>query len=364
MNIQNKKPIFCIALILLGFILCVISIIIFTYKKPLPWAESTAYYEDAFFLTREACRIGDNIVIYQYANGGWPKNIDMSKNLSFEKKMLISGTRYEISKSTIDNYATTSQIWYLARLYNATGKKIYLKSLTKGINYLLDAQYENGGWPQIWPYKEGYQLSVTFNDNAMVNVLNLFKEIQNRNGTFKFLDDSTVKKSKLAFDKGIDCILKSQIIQDGKLAVWCAQHDKITLEPTIGRVYELPSLSGRESVYITLLLMSVENPSEKIISAVEGAVSWFKKSKIKPEEKRFVCKPLDRIIYNKTNMWARFYELDTNRPIFSDYSGIKRYSIAEISSERRNNYDWYTTEGTLVLNQYKLWKNKNIKNKI
>ena len=62
--------------------------------------------------------------------------------------------------------------------------------------------------------------------------------------------------------------------------MWCAQHDETTLAPAKARSYELPSFSGSESVGITLLLMSIENPSEDIITAVHGAVQWFGNNKI------------------------------------------------------------------------------------
>ncbi len=33
------------------------------------------------------------------------------------------------------------------------------------------------------------------------------------------------EKANQAFDKGIDCILQTQILVEGKPSVWCAQHD-------------------------------------------------------------------------------------------------------------------------------------------
>lgn len=62
--------------------------------------------------------------------------------------------------------------------------------------------------------------------------------------------------------------------------MWCAQHDEHTLAPAKARAYELPSLSGAESDNIVLLLMSIPDPSPRIIASVEAAVSWFKANKI------------------------------------------------------------------------------------
>ena len=37
-------------------------------------------------------------------------------------------------------------------------------------------------------------------------------------------------------------------------------------------------------------------------------------------------------------MWARFYEIGTNRPIFSDRDGFAKHDLSEIGYERRNGY--------------------------
>lgn len=57
-------------------------------------------------------------------------------------------------------------------------------------------------------------------------------------------------------------------------------------------------------------------------------------------------------------MWARFYELEDNRPFFCDRDGIKKYSLAEIGYERRNGYSWYGTGPQRVLDEYKKWQAK------
>ena len=48
------------------------------------------------------------------------------------------------------------------------------------------------------------------------------------------LPDELRAKCRRAFDRGIDCILRTQIRQDGKLALWCQQHDRDTLAPLDG----------------------------------------------------------------------------------------------------------------------------------
>ncbi|MBT6004211.1 MAG: pectate lyase, partial [Prolixibacteraceae bacterium] len=199
---------------------------------------------------------------------------------------------------------------------------------------------------------------------AMVNILKFLDEIISDNEEFTALQISKENKLKAqeAFKKGLDCIVKTQIIVDNKPTVWCAQHDEITLAPAKARSYELPSFSGSESVGITLLLMSIENPSEDIIAAVNGAVQWFESNKIegiKLERETDKNGKKNRIVVEDASaspLWGRFHDLETSKPFFCSRDGIKKNSMAEISHERRNGYSWYTSSPERVLKEYPEWE--------
>ena len=72
----------------------------------------------------------------------------------------------------------------------------------------------------------------------MANVLRLMKDIAEKQSDFAFVDSARCEKAKQAFDRGIECVLKTQIAQDGKLTGWCQQYDAQTLQPTKARTYE------------------------------------------------------------------------------------------------------------------------------
>jgi PelA/Pel-15E family pectate lyase len=55
-------------------------------------------------------------------------------------------------------------------------------------------------------------------------------------------------------------------------------------------------------------------------------------------------------------IWARFYELGTNRPFFCNRDGKPVHSLAEVERERRTGYGWYTYEPAKVLQRYPLWQ--------
>lgn len=357
-------------------IFCILSIITLfcraqdniSYKNNLQyknWVRLVPSLPDEFYKTPEAIRIADNVLLYQLSTGGWPKNINMASELTDGEKGKIILRKDNINESTIDNNATTTEITYLAKVYKATKDERYKNAVLSGISYLLDAQYNNGGWPQFYPRPEGYYIDITYNDNAMVNVMKLLRKIYQKEIPYDFIPDSYCIKTQQAFDKGVECILNTQVIQNGKLTVWCAQHDRETLKPSKARAYELPSLSGTESGNIILLLMSIPNPSQRIINAIDSAVSWFEEVKIEGiKRERFINEEGKRD-YKMVScsdcppLWARFYELETNRPFFCDRDGIKVYSLAEIGHERRNGYSWYDNIGTKVLKEYKDWKKAN-----
>ena len=99
-----------------------------------------------WYKSEEAVRIADNVLLYQKNTGGWEKNIDMAVPLDQSQKEKLLNEK-DGPGSTIDNSATYTQLCYLAKLYNATKTDKYKTSFLKGFDYLLEAQYTNGGWP-------------------------------------------------------------------------------------------------------------------------------------------------------------------------------------------------------------------------
>lgn len=331
------------------------------------WQDITQKKEGSWFATQEAKDIAENVLLYQRSIGGWVKNTPMQLPLSNTQKTKLSKLKTSTEDLTIDNGATTQEMLFLSKMYRQNPDERYKNAFLLGLDYLIKSQYNNGGWPQFYPLKKGYYSHITYNDDAMVNILNLLKSLLENNNVYSIKpSQETLSKIKNAFDKGIDCILKTQYRQNGILTSWCAQHDEITLEPAKARAYELPSLSGKESAQIVLLLMSIENPSQKIISAVQSAVAWFEKVKITGidvtltrENGKIVNKEI-MIDENAPALWARFMELDSNTPFFCDRDGIKKYALNDIGPERRNGYAWHTREPQEVLDSYSEWTSRYV----
>lgn len=322
------------------------------------------------YKSEEITKIADNIILFQKNNGGWAKNYDMQAILTEEQKIVVLQAKDE-TNTTFDNGATHSQVEYLAKVYFNTKDEKYKDACLKGIEFILKAQYPNGGFPQFYPDTSGYRKHITFNDDAMIGVMKLLQKIVINEPEFAFLDLSTSERVKAAFEKGIDCILNCQIEQFGILTAWCQQHDHINFEPRGARAYELPSITNGESVAIVKFLMSIENPDERIINAVQNAVRWLNKSKIHGIKLEWVEAPhtdykhhstsYDRIVVEDSGappIWARFYELETLRPLFSNRDGKPVYSMDEVERERRTGYAWYVYDPQEVLDMYPEWQKK------
>ncbi len=313
--------------------------------------------------------VADNMLLYQRSNGGWPKhfmgrNVDYKKILTGEELAILKSGYAEGMDATIDNEATTKEIRYLAKAYKTTTNKKYLEAAERGIGYFLKAQYKNGGWPQFYPDFSSYRSEITYNDNAMINVLNVLDDVVKRKNNLEVINLSYNSQSRDAIKRGMDCILKTQVIQRGRPTVWCAQYDAQTLRPAKARKYELPSLSGSESVGILRFLMTVDNPSKEIIDAVTAGVEWLNRVKITGYKFMEVDAPnmpkgKDKVLVADPSAvtWARFYNLETNEPFFCGRDGIPRKTIAEVEYERRTGYAWYGVWPAKLLSvEYPAWK--------
>jgi PelA/Pel-15E family pectate lyase len=317
----------------------------------------------AWYGSDEARAIAGSILQYQTPEGGWPKNTDMTKPPSAE---FLASSKFDHRAPTFDNGGTITQLRYLALFVAATQDAAARAAFERGFDYVLSAQYANGGWPQYFPLIKGYYTHITYNDNAMINILTLLRETARGVPPFAFVDAARRAKAAAAVEQGIACILRTQVRQEGKLTVWCAQHDEQTLAPAWARNFEPPSLSGAESVGIVKFLLGVEKPSPEIVAAIEGACAWFEAAKIRglridnaagpagERDRHTVADPA------ATPLWARFYELGTNRPLFLGRDKVFHYDFNEVERERRTGYAYLGTwPAELLAKDYPRWRAKN-----
>jgi PelA/Pel-15E family pectate lyase len=317
-------------------------------------------YAASWYAQPEALRIGDIIVSFQTPAGGWSKNIDMSKeprrpSETFAPDNLSrfhSAGDYDAPLEpnwnyvgTIDNDATTTQLQFLAKLVAAIGDgnraNRYRVAFLRGMNYLFAAQYPGGGWPQVWPLEGGYHDAITYNDGAMVHVIRLMRSVTDGSGEFAFVPEAIRKRAASSFGRALDCILSTQIVSNDERTVWPQQADPLTLEPVSARNYEPPAEASCESAAILQFLMDIPHPTAVQRQAIRAAAAWFRKTAI--YDKRWQLTPAGRDIVAVPGagpIWARYYQIGADRPVFADRDKSIHDNVSDISKERRNGYQW------------------------
>lgn len=352
---------------------------------------------DSWFSSTEGIQLANDLVDLQltdpswgwglgystdYGNGGWQKDPDYYTD---------SGSDWY--RATIDNNVTTAHIRYLARAYRVTGNEQYKKSVIKGIECLLNYQYDNGGWPQVFALNEdgqsNYHCLITYNDGAITKVLELLREIRDKSGDFAaadLIDDTTASNAGKALQKGVKCILDTQIEVNGTLTAWCQQHDEDTLEASAGRAHELASISAGESKGIVDFLQSILTDTEivtnstftknDIIVAINAAVQWYKDAAIYG----YVLEN-NRIPIAGTNddaIWSRFYaitemtaadgtKIEVNDPFFvqRDDNVITIHAdFNKMPAAQQTSYQWYGTWGKPFLNMASISTDTDLKGTI
>lgn len=317
------------------------------------WNTAVVRHPADWYATDEARRLAATVILHQSSEGGWPKNTD-----------LFAAPRADADPglaNTIDNGGTTLPLAFLARTITA-GDTSSRAAFDRGLDYLLAAQQPNGGWAQFFPLRGGYHDQITFNDDAMVHVLELLRDVGDGTAPYGFVDDGRRERARQAVARGVDTLLRTQVRKNGVLTGWCAQHDAQTLAPAPARRFEPASLSGQESVGIVRFLMSLPDPSPEVVAAVDGAVAWLESAALRDTTEVFVTDAegrRDRVLAPKpgARIWARFYDLETGRPIYIGRDSIVRHDLMEIEYERRNGYRYVGEWAEQLLDKdYPAWK--------
>ncbi|GAB3015872.1 pectate lyase [Niabella terrae] len=314
--------------------------------------------------------VAENILCYQKSNGGWPKNYDVFAVLTPQEKRTLQQHRDQLN-TTFDNGTCYTHIRALAIAFQHSRDPRYRLAALEGLRYILKAQYANGGWPQYYPLRNDYSRYITYNDGGMEGIVAALGEIANRQQLYDFIEAPLRQEIIQAYQKGIECILKTQIKEDGRRTAWCQQHSEMDLAPTWARSFEPPSICNGESAGIVLFLMQLDHPDNAVIQAVQSAVRWFEDSKIYHTRVKtiaadtlvtdYLITTKDKVVVNDPQappVWTRYYELGSHRPLFCNRDSKFVYSLAEVARERRDGYAWYTYAPQKVLDRYPAWQRR------
>nr|AAW84080.1 pectate lyase [uncultured bacterium] len=297
--------------------------------------------------------VAENMLLLQTASGGWSKHyrekkVDYARDYdAAERAALRAPDRHD--DATIDNKATTTEIAYLVQAHARTGNPAYLDGARRGVEYLLRAQYPNGGWPQFYPDHSSYRHQITLNDDAMVHAITVLQDIAaGRNGMQVLAPEFGVRAAAAA-QRGIGNLLELQVRIAGVPTIWAAQYDETSLQPAKARAYELPSLAVAESVGVVRLLMRQPAPDARTVAAIEAAADWLEAHRLPDLALERIEAPAEetgkdvRVVARPgASLWARFYDLERQVPLFVDRNS-RPVPFAELPNERRTGYGWYGT---------------------
>lgn len=304
----------------------------------------------------EAFTIAGRIVARQTAVGAWNKGNDYLKEVAKDSE---PGTPW--SNGTFDNDATVAELRFLALVNEASPGKpeaeAWRAAFLRGLHYCFSAQYPNGGFPQIYPLVGGYHDNITYNDDAMIRVLALFRDVAKGGKPFAFVPEADRLEAERRLALGLRCIFATQVRDGaGSPTAWDQQYDALGETPAAARNFEPVCLCAAESAEIVRFLMSLDKPTPEVLRAVAGAVTWFRKVAL-PEvswDRHGASGGLVRTP-GAQPLWARMYEIGTNKPIFGDRDRMIHYAVEEISAERRAGYGWFGTWPASILEDYAAW---------
>jgi PelA/Pel-15E family pectate lyase len=314
----------------------------------------------------EAKGLTANIVSFQTPAGGWGKN--QPRNVPARQR----GQAYVIGEEpkkpagdfdipddpkwhyvgTTDNGATIHEIRFLARVIGATRDEAAKASAIKGLNYFLNAQFPNGGWPQVWPLEGGYHDALTLNDN----------EAGRAQGDYAFVPQDMRARLLAAEKRAQDVFLEIQVKVDGKPTLWAPQYDALTLTPCSARNYEMPALSTTDSGALLVYLMKLPDPSTGMKSAIRTGIATLQALAIKDMDFTYVEEIGARRLINKPGalpIWGRYLDLKTLRPIFGARSKAIYDSVADIEKGGRKGYAWYSRAPQKAVDAFAEWSSKH-----
>ncbi|CAN7162262.1 pectate lyase [Pseudoxanthomonas sp. LjRoot143] len=318
----------------------------------------------------QVAQIADNILRYQRSDGGWIENQDPARILDDAEKARFDAEARKFGGS-FDNRNIYTQMDYLATAYAITGDARYRDGSLEGIAFTLAHQIPScGGWPHTVPATQSYHPHITIADDVTAGVLGTLRKVVTDTRRYAFVDTALRTRVHEAIAKGDACLLRLQVRQGDALAGWAGQYDATSLQPAQGRKFELPSITGQETVGVLRYLMSISDPSPDIVAAVQGGVAWLQRVEITGWRIETFDAPAEQFQYHSsakdrrlvadpaaTGLWARFYDVRDNSVVLATRDSVRVARYDDIPRERRTGYEWYGGwPASLLAKDYPQWK--------
>lgn len=293
------------------------------------------------------------VLSYQTVLGGWSKRTDMRQP---RKVGQLAGSEADYIP-TFDNGATSRQIRWLVAYYPQASSQQQAQieqAVTKAISYLLRAQYPNGGFPQSYPLRGDYHDAVTLNDQVLTDLLRLLWEIAHE-PQYQWLDATIRGQARGSFDLGVQWLLHYQVKVAGVRTVWAAQHHPLDGTPVAARKFEQISLVSSESAAVLQLLLDHAAEQPGVSTALCAGAQWLEQHAIRDQKWQRNAHGSQLIDQPGAVIWARFYSVPAQQPVFFDRDGNTYQRVEQLSLERQQGYGWYQSDAKGFL---KAWRKR------
>ncbi|MCB9782074.1 MAG: pectate lyase [Candidatus Omnitrophica bacterium] len=260
---------------------------------------------DPFY--REALmKVANAIVAAQRPEGGWHYFHDFDPS-GVEKWYEEVGSKawgweefyHWDDNSTFDDDVTAGASDFLMDVYWETLDPRYKGPLMKALDFVLEAQYPLGGWPQRYPHPHGYSAYYTFNDGVTEGNIQLLWK------AYKKFGNEEYRKAAL---RGMYFYIVSQ--NPPPQAGWSQAHE-LSLEPGGARSYEPKGLttSSTQNNINALYRFYGMTGDRRFLRPIPDAIDWLESTKV----------PAEDSINGNTH--PQFVELGTNKALYAHREG-------------------------------------------
>jgi len=246
-------------------------------------------YLDCFHATRDefyyqaAMEVAEGLIAAQHPSGGWNYHHDFAGEESTRRwydTIGKNGWRLEefhhyYGNATFDDAGTSEASQFLLRMYVERRSSRLRPAVEKAISFVLDSQYENGGWPQRFPFvddapslhgRPDYTRYVTFNDDVAGENIKFLLMV------YQTLGDD---RALAAIRRAMGVFIATQ--QPAPQAGWGLQHHNETLAPIGARSYEPDALTTHTTANNIAQMMNFYEwtGESRFIERVPEALAWL-----------------------------------------------------------------------------------------
>lgn len=314
-------------------------------------------YLDCFHATRDefyyqaAMEVADGLIGAQHPAGGWNYLHDFAGEESTRRwyeTIGKSGWRLEefhhyYGNATFDDAGTSEASQFLLRLYLERRSSRLREPLERAVRFVLDSQYENGGWPQRFPRVTGeveYAPYITFNDAVADENIKFLLMVYHTLGD---------ERALAAIRRAMEIFPATQ--QPAPQAGWSLQHHHQTLAPMGARTYEPLSLATHTTAGNIAQMMQFYSwtGDRRFLERIPEALAWLDSVRLR-----------DHQVQVQGRHYPTFIEIGANRARINHRRGSNsgsgeyywnydvRRPITHYSQWRALNVEALRTEYTLL----------------